>query len=414
MTEGPQVGLTRLRLFAVGGAASLVPLNSTMVAVALPRIAKGFDISVGRTSVLVTAYLVVMLVGQPVAGRAADRFGVTRTMEVSLVCFAAASVVAAVAPQFSVLVAARVAQAVFGAALVPGAQALVRSAAAPSDSGRMFGILGSMFGVGAASGPVVGGALISIFGWRSIFVVNLPVVVLALAARLPATSSRTQPSELHVAVEALPLARNAVFVAAFMVQALSTLGQYMLLLVAPVLLDARGWSPAPIGLALSGLTVGLIVMSPIGGRAGDRLGRRRPVTVGLGVCAVALLGAAVGGASIASPQLIVVLTAFGFGLGFALPSVQTAALEVVAEHRVGSAAGVLSMSRYVGSITTSLLVGAWLASDGAGARGAFVVATVAAAGALVMGARLPSAPRAPKQRPDDGAPDEALDGTPRR
>lgn len=390
MTEAPEGGLTRLRLFAVGGAASLVPLNSTMVAVALPRIAKSFDISVGRTSVLVTTYLVMMLVGQPLAGRAADRFGVTRTMEVSLVGFAAASIAAGVAPQFLTLVAARVAQAVFGAALVPGAQAIVRASAAPSDRGRMFGMLGSMFGAGAASGPVIGGALISAFGWRSIFVLNLPVVILALAARLPATSSRARLPEVHVTAEALPLARNAVFVAAFGVQALSTVGQYMLLLVAPVLLDARGWSAATIGVALTGLTVGLIVMGPIGGRVGDRRGRRRPVAVGLVVCTAALVAAAVGGPSIPSPQLILVLTAFGFGLGFGLPSVQTAALEVVADHRVGSAAGVLAMSRYVGSITTSVLVGAWLASDGSGARGAFVVAAMAAAGALVMGTRLPA------------------------
>lgn len=392
MTEEARTELTRLRLLAVGGAASLVPLNSTMIAVALPRISSAFDISVGRTSILITTYLAVMLVGQPIAGRVADRFGPTRTLEVALVGFALASAAAAVAPAFLFLVAARLGQAVFGAALAPGAQAIVRVSAPPADRGRMFGMLGSMFGVGAASGPVVGGALIAAFGWQSIFVVNVPVVVLALLAGLPTTSPPVRSTTPQDAVSARPLLRNPVFVAAFAVQALSTLGQYMLLLVAPVLLDVRGWSPVATGIALSGLTVGMIVMGPVGGRAGDRRGRRAPVTIGLSLCTISLLGAALSGASVPSPHLVIVLTSFGFGLGFALPSVQTAALEVVEEVRVGSAAGVLSMSRYVGSITTSVLVGAWLGSDGTGARATFVVAAVAIGASLVMGMRFPAHP----------------------
>lgn len=390
MTEAVHFELTRPRLFAVGGAASLVPLNSTMIAVALPRIAEDFNTSVGRTSVLVTLYLVVMLVGQPVAGRMCDRFGATRTVEISLVGFALASVAAAFAPGFELLVLGRVCQAVFGATLVPGTQAIVRAAAPPDDRGRLFGLLGSMFGVGAASGPVIGGVLVEVFGWRSIFLINLPVVVFALMARLPNSLPRSSAPLLTVKGPCFSLARNPVFVAAFAVQALSTLGQYMLLLVAPVILDARGWSSAAVGVALTGLTVGMIVMGPLGGRTGDRRGRRRPAMAGLAVCAAALVGATTQGASIAPVPLVIALTAFGFGLGFALPSVQTAGLEVIQEHRAGSAAGVLAMSRYVGSITTSLLVAAWLTKDGSGAQAALGVASIAAVAALAIGILLPT------------------------
>ena len=390
MAETVRRELTSIRLYAVGGAASLVPLNSTMIAVALPRIADDFDISVGRTSVLVTVYLVMMLVGQPLAGRLADRFGTTRTVEVSLLGFAAASMAAAIAPGFELLVLGRVGQAVFGAALVPGAQAIVRTAASAEDRGRLFGLLGSMLGVGAAGGPIIGGAVIELFGWRAMFVLNLPIVLFALLVRLPTGSGLDADADAAGSVVSSSLVRNRPFVVAFAVQALSTLGQYMLLLVAPIILDARGWSPSAIGVALTGLTVGMIVMGPIGGRVGDRRGRRQPVVIGLAVCTAALVLAAAGGRSIAPPQLIAALTAFGFGLGFAVPSVQTAALEVVQEHRVGAAAGIQSMSRYVGSITTSLLVAAWISSDGAGARAGFAVAAGSLGVSFAIATGLPS------------------------
>lgn len=391
MTQAAPLALTRARLFAVGGAASLVPLNSTMIAVVLPRIADDFDTSVGRTSVLVTVYLVVMLFGQPVAGRICDRFGATRTVEAALIGFAGASLAASFAPVFELLVVARVGQAIFGATLVPGAQAIIRAAAPPQDRGRLFGLLGSMLGIGAASGPLIGGLLVDAFGWRSIFVINLPVVAFSLIARLPNRSLAVSPPVADHELRS-SLARKPVFVAAFVVQALSTLGQYMLLLVAPIVLDARGWSSAAVGVALSGLTIGLIVMGPLGGRTGDRRGRRRPAMAGLAVCAVALTGATAQGAAIAPAPLLIALTAFGFGLGFALPSVQTAGLEVIHAHRTGAAAGVLSMSRYVGSITTSLLVAAWLSTDGSGAQPALGVASIAAVAALAAATRLPTAP----------------------
>ena len=389
MTEAPRTALTRLRLLAVGGAVSLVPLNSTMVAVALPRIARHFEISVGRTSVLITTYLVAMLVGQPIAGRIADRFGVTRTLEVALVGFVVASVAAAFAPSFQLLVAARIGQAAVGSALAPGVQAIVRGAAPMDQRGRMFGLLGSMLGVGAASGPVLGGALIALFGWRSIFLLNVPIIVIALLVGLPMVHRGAGAQVDQLTPTALPLVRNIPYVAAFGVQALSTVGQYMLLLVAPVVLDARGWSPASIGVALSGLTVGMIAMGPVGGHAGDRRGRRWPAVGGLLVCSAAMLVASLSGPMIAPATLIVVLTVFGFGLGFAVPSVQTAGLEVVDEERVGAAAGVLSMSRYVGSIVTSLLVGAWVASDGSGSRPALIAATVALIVSTALAWRLP-------------------------
>ncbi|CAN5478870.1 MFS transporter [soil metagenome] len=387
-------GLSRPQLFGLGGASALIPLNSTMIAVALPLIAADFDISVGRTSLLVTTYLVAMLVAQPFAGRLGDRVGADRAIRWALVGFLGASVMGALAPTFGLLVAARMAQALTGATLVPSVQSLLRAVTVPEERGRIFGVHGSMLGAGAASGPFVGGGLIAVFGWQAIFWVNVPVVIVALGIVLPRLERRTPGPEVDDVAAAVTW-RNPVFLAGFAVQALSTFGQYMLLLLTPVLLYARGWTSGWVGVALSALTVGMIVMGPVGGRFGDTAGRRAPVLLGLGVCALVLVAAALAGRNIDVWLLVVVLLGFGSGLGFAVPSITTASLESVDLSTTSTAAGILSMSRYVGSIVTSLVVGAWLSADGTGATRVLVLAAVTAVLAVAAATRLPNRPHEP-------------------
>ena len=380
--------LSRFQLAGIAGGSALGPLNSTMIAVALPRIADDFDISIGGSGVLVTAYLVAMLLGQPLAGRVGDAVGHRRMLRIALAGFAVMSVLCALSPEFWFLASARVGQAVFAAAIGPGVQALLRTLARPEDRGRTFGFHGSIIGIGAALGPVIGGALTEVFGWQAIFLVNLPVVGWALLSSVRSDAGGDAPRPAHEHVDATWV--NPVFVACFAIQALSACGQYMLLLVTPVLLEARDWSSAAIGLALSALTIGLVVMGPIGGRAGDRRGRRWPVLVGSAAACGALVVVAGAGSTVLPAVLVAVLAVSGIGLGLSIPSVTTAGLESVDARRAGVASGVLSTARYVGSIGTSLMVAAWVADDGGGASGTLWVAAAAAAVAIGVASRLPS------------------------
>ena len=382
--------LSKLGVVGVAAAVGLVPLNSTMIAVALPTIADDFDISVGRASILITVYLVAMLLGQPLAGRISDRVGNRKSVNIALVGFAAFSVACAASGSFETLVAARAGQAIFASALAPSVQSLLRSGTAPAERGRMFGILGSVLGVGAASGPVVGGVLTEIFGWEAIFLVNLPVVAVALVVSIRLGVLGTEDSDSMEAVVSHGRILNRVFNASFSAQALSTLAQYTLLLLTPIILTAREWESGSIGLVLSALTVGMIVFGPAGGRVGDHSGRRRPVVAGLATGLVAMAVLLATGADVEPILLIAMLTLFGIGLGVAVPNFMTAALESVPESRTGSAAGVLSMSRYVGSITTSLAVTAFVATDAGGTRILFAMATASMALAMVVSVWLPS------------------------
>jgi MFS family permease len=372
-------------------ASALVPLNSTMIAVALPRIARDFDITKGRTTVLITLYLVAMLAGQPLAGRVCDVVGARRLATVSVTGFGVFSAAAMGAGSFWVLVALRAVQAAFASALVPSVQAMLREVVPPSQRGRAFGVQGSVLGVGAGLGPVVGGLATAAFGWRAIFGLNLPVVLTVLYVLRRRVTPTAAPSA-HPANDAIDDAGrlfNVVFGAAFFTQALSTLAQYALLLAVPIVLDSRGWSAASIGVALSSLTLGMVVTGPFGGQLGDVHGRRRPVVLGLAVTVVAVAASAVGGDRVPSALLIVTLLLFGLGLGVASPSVMTAGIEAAPPGRAGSGAGLLSASRYVGSIASTLMLAAVVRDDGSGLDTLLLVSTVSLAVSLVVAQRLP-------------------------
>jgi MFS family permease len=372
-------------------ASALVPLNSTMIAVALPELGDDFDISTGRASVLVTVYLVAMLLGQPLAGRMCDVVGARRMAVVATAGFGAMSGAAVLAGSFWLLVALRAAQAAFASALAPSVQAMLRGVVPAGQRGRAFGLQGSVLGVGAGLGPVIGGLVTAAFGWRAIFAVNLPVVV----AVLYVLERRVAPSTPEVEVEASaesgpsgPLLRG-VLAAAFSIQALSTLAQYALLLVVPIVLDDRGWTAGSIGVALSALTLGMVVAGPPGGRLGDAFGHRRPVALGLAVTLAAVCVSVLGGDGVLSGVLVVTLLLFGLGLGVATPNLMTAGLEAVPLARAGSAAGLLSASRYVGSITSTIVLATVVQDDGTGLQALLLLCAASLAVSMIVAGRLP-------------------------
>jgi DHA2 family methylenomycin A resistance protein-like MFS transporter len=373
------------RAVLAGGmvAASLVPLNSTMIAVGLPDVAGSLDVSRAASAWLVTTYLVAMALCQPLAGRVGDALGSRRVALGALVGFGALSLGAAAAPTFAVLLGARVLQAVFAAALIPNVQVLVRAAIAADHHGRAFGILGAGIGAGAAAGPVVGGVLVDVFGWRSIFVVNAPMAAIAvlLVARVAADA---RPHTRASIPRTGPLLRGE-FLAACVAQASSNLAQYTILLVVPLLLDDRGWSGSAIGLVLLSMTAGMLLLSTAGGSIGDRLGRRVPVVrgmalIGVGAALLTIVGAAV------PVVLVIAVAAVGVGAGLGNASLQAAALDAVPPAAVSSAAGLFSTSRYVGSISGSLALAA------VGPRPVLVVTALAGCVALAAARRITDVP----------------------
>ena len=165
----------------------LAVIDQTIVAAALPAIAADLG-DVERVSWVVVAYLVATTIAAPVYGRLGDVFGRRRMMLVALGVFATSSVLCSLATSVAALAAFRVLQGLGGGGLMTTAQALIGETVPPRERGRYQGYLATVVVTASMFGPVAGGLLSGTFGWRSIFVVNLPLALIAalLALRLPA------------------------------------------------------------------------------------------------------------------------------------------------------------------------------------------------------------------------------------
>ncbi len=400
---------------AMALASLLAPLNSSMIAVALPAVRSEFHVGVGPLTLLVSSYLIAVAVCQPLGGRLGDAAGHLRVVMVGLVAFVVCSAAAAAAWSFESLVVFRSLQGIGAAFVMPNAVAYLRRQAAPGQLGGVLGTNGAAISAGAALGPIVGGLLLVLGDWRWLFLANIPVSVVALGMVLRARPDRGSGLKalrldvitlialaggftgltllgsavrLHsAALVALGLTVVPVSLAVYWLRyrqrghaivdlrlftrrnygaaaagtALSNLVMYGALVAMPVYLrDVSGMGDGVIGILLFSMSVAMVAIAPFAGRSSDRLGSRPLILAG----AVALLAAAVALAltmgHVATALLAIPLMLIGVGLGIAQAAQSSAALRAWPPEMAGSAAGTFSMMRYVGSVTGTAIIAAVL------------------------------------------------------
>ncbi|HEX8759003.1 MAG TPA: MFS transporter [Pseudonocardiaceae bacterium] len=391
-------------------AASLLPLNSTMIAVALPDIAREYTHSPGTvTQALVSSYLIAAIVLQSPGGKLGDRLGHWRVVALGQVLIATGAVLGFVAPTLGVLALSRVLMAAGGAVIVPATVALMRIELPPQRRGRAFGTFGAVMSLAAAIGPVIGGELVRAFGWPSIFLANLPVLALsavlaATARHAPAAVDRAQPSRFDwfgtgllaamltslvlglqatgfgsIAligtclvlvvpfawwqrraadpVVAFSLFRSLPFTAGSLLVALQNLVMYTLLFELPLVLEALlSLDAAATGRLLIFMMLAMVVTSLVAGRLTDWFGSR-PVAVAGSLVCLAGLGVLAAGNLSTLGQVRWALVVLGIGIGLVAPAAQNAALSAASRERSGMAAGVSSTMRYLGGITGVAILG---------------------------------------------------------
>ncbi|MEJ5945632.1 DHA2 family efflux MFS transporter permease subunit [Pseudokineococcus basanitobsidens] len=166
----------------------LATLDSTVVAVALATIGRDLGAGLGSAQWVVTGYLLALAVSLPVSGWLVERVGERRVFLLAVGTFALTSVACAAAWSLPVLVVLRVAQGVAGGLLVPLGQVIVTRVTPDAQLGRVMSLVGAPAALGPVLGPVLGGVITSAASWRWVFLVNVPVAVVALvvgARRLP-------------------------------------------------------------------------------------------------------------------------------------------------------------------------------------------------------------------------------------
>lgn len=400
-------------LFAARLTASLMPLNSTMIAVAVPAISHEFHHDPGTvTQALVATYLIAAIALQSPGGKLGDRVGHWRVFGVGQGAIALGAVVGFLAPSLIVLAGSRLLIAVGGAVVVPATFALLRIELPPERRGRAFGTFGAVMALAAALGPILGGVLVDAFGWRSVFLANLPVLVvsavLAASVRHPRPATVRAPFDWrgsvlltgalvllvlgaqrsdHGAVllagagavllvpfvwwerrcedpvVAFSLFTHVPFLAGTLVIALQNLVMYALLFELPLVLKSRfDQSARETGQTLIFLMLAMVVTSLVAGRLVDRLGARPLAVLGSLLCVGATTLLVV--SDLPSPTSVrIPLVLLGVGLGLSGPAAQTASLSAVEQSRSGMAAGLSSTMRYLGGVTGIAILGQVLDLD---------------------------------------------------
>lgn len=334
----------------------LASLGTSIANVGLPSLAHAFDASFHAVQWVVLAYLLAITAVIVTAGRLGDRLGRRRLLLAGLLLFAVACGLCGMAPVLEWLIAARVLQGLGAAIMMAMALAMVGDTVTQQRTGQVMGLLGTMSAVGTAMGPSVGGVLLSVWGWRSIFLVGVPLglVAVALAYRyLPVDGQRESSptgsnlwSSLQDASLRAGLAMSALVAAVIM--ATFVVGPFYL---------SRGLGLAPEWMGLA-MAVGPCIAAVTGvpaGRLTDRLGSRRMTLAGLGLLACgALLLSFTAGLFMYLGALVILTT--GYSLFQAANN--TAVMNPVQPANRGTVSGLLNLSRNIGLIVGTSALGA--------------------------------------------------------
>ncbi|WP_225890821.1 MFS transporter [Streptomyces dioscori] len=410
-----------------------IMVDAMIVNVALPSIGRGFDSGMTGLQWVVDGYTLAFAAFLLSAGAVSDRVGARQAFACGLGLFVAASAVCATAPNLGVLVAARLAQGVGAALVVPSSLALLRETFPdPAARARAIALWGVGGSVGAAAGPVAGG-LLTVIDWRMIFFVNLPVGAVALvllrraqrsprrkvpfdwtgqvaavaamgaltyavieagakgfgAARVPVTFALAVVAAVVYLVAQgrgrhpmtpLPLLRSRTMSLSAAIGFALNVGFYgMIFLLGLYLQQVHGLSALATGVGFLPMTVLTSFMGPVAARLTVRFGARIPVVTGQCLMVVGLLAmtAVPTGAPVWLSVLLMVPV--GSGGAMAVTALTALLLEKVPAERAGVASGVLNASRQLGGALAVAVFGALVAGRAGFVSGLHTSLLIAAA-----------------------------------
>jgi len=399
----------------------MVILDATIVNVAVPVLQTQLETTHTAVQWVIDGYLLAFASFLLTAGGLGDRLGNKGIFLLGLVIFTTTSALCGFAPSIGILIGARVVQGIGAALLVPPSLALLNHIfETPQERAKAIGVWASVAGVAAASGPIVGGLLINWLGWRSVFLVNVPIGIagflltwrfvvrsphlkqrgfdllaqitgiVALATLVFAFSDGNHIGwqqwpvwgallvcgvavisfiliERRAQSPMLPLTlfSSPTFSAANIVGLLLNLGFYgQLFFINLFFQQIKGYSPLLTGCALLPESGMVWIAAWLSGRVTARTGPRLPMTLGPLLGAAGFLGMLLMDAH--TPYIIMcfLLMAIGFGMAFNMPAMTTACIAAAPRERSSIASGVLNAGRQAGSALGVALLGSLVVGQG--------------------------------------------------
>jgi EmrB/QacA subfamily drug resistance transporter len=385
----------------------MVAIDSTIVILALPSMLQDLHSNLVRMTWVIIGYLLVNTVLLLTFGRMADMFGRVRLYNVGFAVFTIGSVLCGLAPNDTILIASRIVQGAGGAMLSANGMAIITEVFPAEERGQAMGFNAVTWGLGSMLGPVLGGIILAVGSWRWIFLVNLPIGIIAtLAAFLLLHDVNSTPRgerfdligalffsvglvflllgitggigpgwlspgivscfaisifalaafiirERHIAYPMLDLRlfanhQYAFSVAAAALQSLSVFSVNFLLIF--YLQGVRGFNPLMAAFLILPLPIVTSIVGPLSGRWGDRKGGTVPATVGLAVQAIALLLLIFLRPETPYPVLAVALALLGLGGGLFWSPNTSISMGAAPRNRLGVASATLNTMRNLGMV----------------------------------------------------------------
>jgi EmrB/QacA subfamily drug resistance transporter len=397
----------------------VIVVDTTIVNVALPTLAKDLHAPASGLQWIVDAYTLTFAAILLLAGALADKYGRHHALRAGLITFAAASLAAALTHTTAELIAARAVMGVGAAFIMPSTLSVISNVFTDAhERAKAIGLWSAVSGLGVAIGPVAGGWLLAHFSWPSIFLVNLVPVAIAVVAGhwLVPPSKAPRPRRIDTAGAVLSVtaltaltytliqapaagwlsaatgvhaALSAVLIAAFVaVQArgdhpMMPVGFFanprfaaasasvtllffalsgVVFLTTQVYQFVLGWSPLQAGLRSLPSAVMLAVVSPLSAQIAKRAGARLPVTLGLATVTAGLADYATATASSGYGHYVIAMSIISAGVGLAMAPCTTMVMQAVPPAQAGIGSAVNDTTRNIGSVLGVAVLGSITAS----------------------------------------------------
>ncbi|MGH7365617.1 MAG: multidrug effflux MFS transporter [Candidatus Rokuibacteriota bacterium] len=340
-------------------------LSIDMFLPSLPAIAAGFATAPATAQLTVTLFLMAFAAAQLVYGPLSDRLGRRWVLIGGLGLYTVAGLACALAPTISVLIGARVFQALGGGAGPVVARAVIRDLHDRERAARVFSYMSMAQSLNPMLAPIVGGYVHEAYGWRAVFFVltGLGALFVALmAAGVSETNVRRDPTALRpeqMGRNVAGLLTDRSYLAYVLVNALMFGGQFAFISGSSfVLIGVLGVSPSVFGLCFGAVALGIMIGTFLSGRFGPALGLDRTILAGtaLGATAGVILAGLAWSGILTVAAVIAPMFVFAVGLGLTLPNGMAGAIGPF-PHMAGLAAAVAGFVQMTGSALYSVAVG---------------------------------------------------------
>lgn len=381
----PQVSLRRRVLLLVSMPAFLVPITTTIYLPSLKVIEQELDTSAAMVGLTISSYVALFAFMPLIYGPYSDRYGRRPILQVSLAIYVITSLLCAQVWSIEILIAFRALQALgVAAAMVVGAGAIA-DVYPREGRGQAMGVFGVAPLIGPIIGPPMGGLIEAIVGWRGIFYVLAgagAIILVAVTLGLPETLDRERaPRNRPNPLEPLAHLRSRPIALWALLGGLMFGTMYAILTLMPGYLDEEhGLEPFQIGLVMIPFGLGSMSGTLIGGRAADRIGRKR-ASIGAAFLLVPAVLAFAWTLDLALAVPIAITMAIGFCLSHTRPGLTTYCIELSPRHASGVAASLTTTSMLAAALASFL---APLGADSLGRQWTFTIAALLCLGAAFL------------------------------